>query len=50
MQFPAKTGRRAAAALATAALAMTGTAGAQDLGDVLLEEIIVTATKRAGGI
>ncbi len=36
--------------VALAGLVASGLGQAQDLGDVLLEEIIVTATKRAGGI
>jgi len=42
--------QRAAAVVALASLAFTGLAQAQNIGDTLLEEIIVTATKRAGGI
>ena len=42
--------RIAVSAIAAAATAMSGLGQAQDLGDALLEEIIVTATKRAGGI
>ena len=36
--------------LTLAALGLSAGAAAQDVGDVFLEEIIVTATKRAGGI
>lgn len=38
------------AAIAALATMSVGAANAQDLGDILLEEIVVTATKRAGGI
>ncbi len=41
---------RAAAVVALASLVFTSLAQAQELGNVLLEEIIVTATKRAGGV
>ncbi len=44
------TRRIAVACAALTGIMMGGLTQAQDLGDVLLEEIIVTATKRAGGV
>jgi iron complex outermembrane receptor protein len=50
MQTPTQFKRGTLAATALVALTLSGISQAQDLGDALLEEITVTATKRAGGI
>jgi iron complex outermembrane receptor protein len=50
MQTRSGFGQLALSAIALTGLTLGTAAQAQDLGDVLLEEIIVTATKRAGGI
>ena len=50
MHTPIRAGRRTLALLAAAGIAVSGAARAQDLGDAILEEIIVTGTKRAGGV
>ena len=49
MQTPA-INRRVTASFAALGLIFSGLVQAQDLGEVLLEEIVVTATKRAGGV
>jgi len=49
MQIPVSMRRIAATAAAVSGCLIGQGAGAQSLSDVLLEEIIVTATKRAGG-
>lgn len=50
MQTPRQFRRVTLIATTLAAMALSGIGQAQDLGAALLEEIIVTATKRAGGI
>ena len=50
MQTPATIRRVTAACTVALGLVMSGLVLAQDLGEVLLEEIVVTATKRAGGV
>jgi iron complex outermembrane receptor protein len=50
MQTSSGIRRFAVSVAATAGIALGGAVQAQDLGQTLLEEIIVTATKRAGGI
>lgn len=50
MQTPFSFRRKAIAMAAFTGIAASGLVQAQGLGDQLLEEIIVTATKRAGGI
>lgn len=50
MHTPIRAGRHTLALLATAGMAVSGAVQAQDLGDAILEEIIVTGTKRAGGV
>jgi iron complex outermembrane receptor protein len=50
MQTLSTTRRVALSAIAFAGLMVSGVGQTQDLGDTLLEEIIVTATKRVGGV
>jgi iron complex outermembrane receptor protein len=50
MQTPTKVNRSLALATALAGLVLSGAAAAQDTDNVYIEEIMVTATKRAGGI